>query len=296
MNPLVECVPNFSEGRNRDKIEKIVNPFRSRAGVKLLDYTADSDHNRMVITAIGKPEAMYNAVIEAVGIAVKEIDLRQHKGQHPRIGAADVIPFIPLRDMDLAAADALAKKTAESIARQYDLPVYLYEYSASAEHRRNLASVRKGNFEGLSEKMQLAGWQPDFCTAKPHQTAGATVVGARKPLIAFNINLDSDKLEIAQAIARNIRFSNGGLPAVKALGLKLETQNCVQVSVNLTDYTQTSIYQVVETIRTEAAKYGVNIKGSELIGLLPLQALTDTAAAYLGLQNFSVSQVLETHL
>ncbi|GHT69933.1 glutamate formiminotransferase [Bacteroidia bacterium] len=296
MNKIVECVPNFSEGRDPEKVERIVNAFRAKENVKLLDYSNDKDHNRLVVTAIGEPDAMKSAVIEAVGIAVKEIDLTGHEGQHPRLGATDVIPFIPIKGMSLEEADALAKDIARILAEKYALPIYLYEKSASAEHRQNLAAIRKGEFEGLVEKMKLPEWKPDFGPAERHPTAGASVVGARMPLIAFNVNLNTDELEIADKIAKKVRSIGGGLRFCKAMGVELKGQNRVQVSMNLTDYTKTAIYQAVEMIRFEAQRYGVTISGSELIGLLPLQAVVDTASYYLGLENFSMKQILETHL
>jgi glutamate formiminotransferase len=250
----------------------------------------------MVVTAIGEPEAMKAAVIEAVGIAVREIDLTRHEGQHPRIGAADVIPFIPLKGMSLEEADVLAKDTARILAGKYALPVYLYEKSASAEYRRNLAAVRKGEFEGLAGKLKHPEWKPDFGPDERHPTAGASVVGARMPLIAFNVNLNTDKLEIADMIAKRVRFTGGGLRFCKAIGVELQDKKKVQVSMNLTDYTQTAIYRAVEMIRFEAQRYGVAISGSELIGLLPLQAVVDTASYYLGLENLSVKQILEMQL
>jgi glutamate formiminotransferase len=295
MNQTVECIPNFSEGRNLEKVERIAGAFRAKENVKLLDYSSDKDHNRMVITAIGEPEAIKRAVIEAVGIAVHEIDLTKHTGQHPRIGAVDVIPFVPLKNMTLEEADALAKEVGRIIAGQYALPVYLYEQSASAEHRRNLATIRKGEFEGLTEKMKLPEWKPDFGPARPHPTAGAVVTGTRRPLIAFNVNLNTADLKIAQEIARKVRFTGGGLRHCKALGMNLQSRNIVQVSMNLTDYTQTAIYQAVEMVRSEARRYGVSIVGCELVGLVPLQAIVDTTAYYLGLEEFSVKQVLENH-
>ncbi|GHT02689.1 glutamate formiminotransferase [Bacteroidia bacterium] len=293
MKKIVECVPNFSEGRDLAKVEHIVSAFRGKADVKLLDYSSDRDHNRMVVTAVGEPQTLQAAVVEAVGIAVQEIDLTRHHGEHPRMGAADVIPFIPLHDMTLDEADALAKSTGKLLADNYDLPVYLYEKSASADHRSNLAEVRKGEFEGLPAKMQLPEWQPDFGPAHRHPTAGAAIVGARMPLIAFNVNLNTADLTIAKAIAKKIRFSDGGLPCVKAKGFFLNATNQAQVSMNLTDYTQTGIYQVVEAIRAEANSYGVAIANCELIGLMPLQAMTDTFAQYLGLANFGEKQVLK---
>ncbi|MDR3339905.1 MAG: glutamate formimidoyltransferase [Candidatus Symbiothrix sp.] len=296
MNKIIECVPNFSEGRDLKKVERIVDAFRAKENIKLLDYSNDTDHNRMVVTAIGEPTAMKAAIIEAVGIAVKEIDLTRHTGQHPRMGAVDVIPFIPIKGLDIKEADTLAKETAQAIAGQYALPVFLYEKSASAEHRQNLAAVRKGEFEGLTEKMKSPEWQPDFGPGERHSTAGAVAVGARMPLIAFNVNLHTNDLAIADTIAKKVRFIGGGLRFCKAMGVELKEQNRVQVSMNLTDFTKTAIYQAVEMIRFEAQRYGVTIAGCELIGLIPLQAVVDTASYYLGLENFSMKQILESHL
>jgi len=295
MNKIIECVPNFSEGRDLEKVERIVNVFRAKQDIKLLDYSNDKNHNRMVVTAIGTPEAMKKTIIEAVGVAIKEIDLTQHTGQHPRMGAADVIPFIPIKEISLEEADIFAKEVGKSLAEKYQLPIYLYEKSASAAHRQNLANVRKGEFEGLTEKMKSQEWKPDFGPEERHPTAGAAIVGARMPLIAFNVNLHTTDLEIADKIAKKIRFIGGGLRFCKAIAIDLKDQNKVQVSMNLTDYTKTSIYQVVEMIRFEAQRYGVSIAGSELIGLLPLEAVVDTAAYYLGLENFSTKQILETY-
>ena len=293
---IVECVPNFSEGRDLGKIERIVNVFRAKENVKLLDYSNDKDHNRMVVTITGEPEAVKNSIIEAVGVAIETIDLTKHKGQHPRIGAADVIPFIPIKNMTVEEADALAKETGNTLAEKYGLPVYFYEKSASAEHRQNLAAIRKGEFEGLVEKMKLPEWKPDCGPEERHPTAGATVVGARMPLIAFNVNLNTAHFEIADKIAKKIRFTGGGLRYCKAMGVDLKEQGLMQVSMNLTDYTKTSVYQAVEMIRFEAQRYGVSIAGCELIGLIPLQALVDTASYYLRLEGFSVERILETHL
>ncbi|MCL2649878.1 MAG: glutamate formimidoyltransferase [Candidatus Azobacteroides sp.] len=296
MDKIVECVPNFSEGRDLDKIEQIVNVFRRKEGVKLLDYSNDKDHNRMVVTVIGEPEKLKNVILEAIGVAVKIIDLTQHKGEHPRMGAVDVVPFIPVKNMSMEEAVALSREVAQMASERYRLPVYLYEKSATAPHRENLALVRKGGFEGLTDKMKLPEWQPDFGPAVPHPTAGAVAVGARMFLIAYNINLNTHDLEIARNIAKKIRFSGGGLRFCKAMGVELKERNMVQVSMNLTDYTRTPIYQVFEMVRFEAQRYGVTIVGSELIGLMPLEALVDTAAYYLGLEHFSIHSVLESHL
>lgn len=295
-NKIVECVPNFSEGRDLEKVEKIANAFRAKEGVKLLDYSTDKDHNRMVVTVVGEPEALKKAVIEAIGIAINIIDLNHHKGQHPRMGAVDVVPFIPIRNVSMEETINLSKEVSKEVSDKYNLPVYLYEKAASAPHRENLATIRKGEFEGLKDKMQLAEWKPDFGHAQPHPTAGATVIGARMPLVAYNVNLNTDKLEIADAIAKKVRFLGGGLRFCKAMGVELTDRGIVQVSMNLTDFTKTAIYRAHELVRIEANRYGVTIVGAEIIGLVPMDALIDTAAYYLGLEGFSTKQVLETHL
>ncbi len=296
MNKIIECVPNFSEGRDLSKVEKIVDSFRGKEGVKLLDYSSDKDHNRMVVTVVGEPLAVKEAVLEAIGTAVSIINLAQHEGQHPRMGAVDVVPFIPVKNVTIEEAITLSKDVAQEVASRYDLPVFLYEKSATAPHRENLASVRKGEFEGLADKMNLPDWQSDFGPKSPHPTAGAVAIGARAFLIAYNVNLNTTNFEIADKIAKKVRFLGGGLRFCKAMGVDLKEKNMVQVSMNLTDYTKTSIYQAVEMIRFEAARYGVTIAGSELIGLVPMGALVDTAAYYLGLDDFSIQQVLESHL
>lgn len=296
MNKLIECVPNFSEGRDLEKIEQIVQAFRAKEGVKLLDYSSDRDHNRMVITAIGEPEPLKKAMIEAIGVATRLIDLTKHRGEHPRLGATDVVPFIPIRNTSMEEAVTLAKEVAAEAAELYGIPMFLYEKAASAPYRENLAVVRKGEFEGLSEKMKHPEWQPDFGPSVPHPTAGGTVIGARMPLIAYNVNLNTDRLDIADAIAKKVRYIGGGLRYCKAMGVKLKERKIAQVSMNLTDYTHTSIYRAHELVRMEAKRYGISIMGGEVIGLVPLAALVDTAAYYLGLENFSVQQVLETHL
>jgi len=296
MDKIVECVPNFSEGRDLGKIDRIADVFRAKENVKLLDYSADKDHNRMVVTVIGEPEAVKKCMIEAVGVAIETIDLTKHNGGHPRLGAVDVIPFIPIKNMTIDEADALAKELGKTVAEKYGLPVYFYEKSASAEHRQNLAAIRKDGFEGLTEKMKLPEWKPDLGPEKRHPTAGAVVVGARTPLIAFNVNLNTTNFEIADAIAKKVRFIGGGLPFCKAMGVDLKERGLMQVSMNLTDYTKTSIHEAVETIRSEAHRYGVSIAGCELIGLVPLQAVADTVSYYLGLENFSTKQILESHL
>ena len=295
-NRIMECVPNFSEGRDLGKIEKIIEPFRARQGVKLLDYSNDEDHNRLVVTVVGEPEALKAALLEAVGQAVALIDLNQHSGQHPRMGAVDVIPFIPIKGCTMDEAIALSKEVGEQIATLYQVPVFLYEKSATAPHRENLAAVRKGEFEGMAEKIKLAEWQPDFVPAERHPTAGTVAVGARMPLVAYNVNLGTADLNIASDIARKIRFIGGGLRYCKAMGVELKERGIVQVSINMTDYTRTALYRAFELVKIEARRYGVAVVGSEIIGLVPMEALIDTASFYLGLENFSMNQVLEARI
>ena len=296
MSKIIECVPNFSEGRDKKKIEKLADVFRGKWGVKLLDYSGDSDHNRSVITVVGEPETLKNAVIEVIGKAVELIDLRKQSGQHPRMGAVDVVPFIPIKNVSMAEAVAISKEVAKEVGERYGVPTFLYEASASAPHRVNLANVRKGEFEGLLEKMKLPEWKADYGPSSPHPTAGAIAIGARRPLIAYNINLSTNNIEIAYAIAKKVRHSGGGLRYCKAMGVELKERNTAQVSMNLTNYTITSIYQVHEMVRMEAQRYGVNIIGSEIIGLVPMAALAESAAYYLGIENFSIKQVLENKL
>lgn len=295
-NRIMECVPNFSEGRDLGKIEKIIEPFRARQGVKLLDYSNDEDHNRLVVTVVGEPEALKAALLEAVGQAVALIDLNRHSGQHPRMGAVDVIPFILIKGCTMDEAIALSKEVGEQIATLYQVPVFLYEKSATAPHRENLAAVRKGEFEGMAEKIKLAEWQPDFGPAERHPTAGTVAVGARMPLVAYNVNLGTADLNIASDIARKIRFIGGGLRYCKAMGVELKERGIVQVSINMTDYTRTALYRAFELVKIEARRYGVAVVGSEIIGLVPMEALIDTASFYLGLENFSMNQVLEARI
>lgn len=296
MAKLFECIPNFSEGRDQEKIEKIVEPFRQTKGVKLLDYSADKDHNRLVVTLLGGPEELKQSMHTAIGVAVDVIDMNEHQGEHPRMGAVDVVPFTPVKNVEMEDAVKLANEVAKNAADAYDLPIYLYEEAATTEQRKNLADIRRGEYEGFVEKIKKPEWKPDYGPQKLHPTAGATVVGARMPLVAFNINLDTDNLEIANKIARNVRHSGGGLRFVKAIGVELNERDIVQVSMNMTDYTKTSLYQSFEMVKYEAKRYGVNIIGSELIGLLPAKALFDVAEYYLGLEDFKEQQVMENRL
>lgn len=296
VNRILECVPNFSEGRDLKKIEKIVEPFRGKDEVKLLDYQRDENHNRLVVTVVGSPEPLKKAVVEAMGAAIDLIDMRKHQGQHPRMGAIDVVPFIPLKNLDMNEAVALSTAVAEAASKIYKLPVFLYEESATRPQRRNLATIRKGQFEGMAEKLKDPAWQPDFGPAEIHPSAGVTAVGARMPLVAYNVNLGTNQLEIADAIAKKVRHISGGLRYCKGIGIELKDRGLVQVSMNMTDYTRTALYRVFELIRLEAQRYGVNVVGSEIVGLVPMAALIDTAAYYLGLEDFSPEQVLETRI
>ncbi len=296
MNQILECVPNFSEGRDLAKVEKICDCFRGKEGVRLLDYSSDYDHNRSVVTVIGEPEALRDAMVEAIGKAVELIDMTKHEGQHPRMGCVDVVPFIPIKGTTAEDADRIAKETAKLASEKFGQPFFLYEKSASAPHRENLAEVRKGQFEGMAEKMKNPMWKPDFGPETIHPTGGVTAIGARMPLIAYNINLDTPNLEIAQNIANTIRHVRGGFRYCKAMGVRLEDRNIAQVSMNLTDFTHTAVYRVFETVKMEAKRYGVNVLGSEIVGLIPQQALVDCAAYYLQIENFDDKQVLENNL
>jgi glutamate formiminotransferase len=296
MNQIVQCVPNFSEGRDLKKIEKIVEPFRGKDGVKLLDYQSDQDHNRAVVTVVGAPGPLKEAIIEAMGVAIDIIDMRQHQGQHPRMGAIDVVPFIPVKKVTPQEAVEISKDVAAKVADRYNLPIFLYENSATRPERQNLATIRKGQFEGMAEKIQQPEWKPDFGPAEIHPSAGVTAIGARMPLVAYNVNLDTENFEIADRIAKQVRHLSGGLRYCKGIGIELKDRGIVQVSMNMTDYTKTALYRVFELIKIEARRYGVKVVGSEIIGLVPMEALIDTAAYYLGLEDFSMEQVLEVRM
>lgn len=292
----LECVPNFSEGRDLKIIENIVDVFRGRKGIKLLDYSADPDHNRCVVTVIGQPEPIKNAMVEAVGKALELIDMTRHEGKHPRMGCVDVIPFIPVRNCTIQDADRIAREVAKIASERYGQPFYLYEKSASAPHRVDLSNIRKGEFEGLSEKMKDPRWKPDYGPGTIHPTGGATAIGARMPLICFNVNLDTANTELAHQIALRVRHSGGGLRYVKAMGITLEDRKQTQVTMNLTDYTKTSIYSAFEMIKMEARRYGVRVVGSELVGIVPMKSLLDCAEYYLQIEDFSTDQILESYL
>src|SRR3989441_7231566 len=297
MNRLIECVPNFSEGRRIEVIDAIVNALLSAPHVYLLGREMDADHNRAVITIVGPPESMADAVVRAVEVAVERIDLTKHVGEHPRIGATDVIPFVPIRGVSLAECVEIAKKTGREIADRYKVPVSLYEAAATRPERTNLENIRRGQFEGLRGEIESnPERRPDFGEPRIHPTAGATVVGARKPLIAYNVNLNTDNVDIAKQIAKRVRFSNGGFRYVKAMGVFLSDRNQAQVSMNLTDYESTPIELVFETVRREAERYGVNVASSEIVGLIPQKALDQTSVFYLRVENFRPEMILENRL
>ncbi|MCQ1528221.1 glutamate formimidoyltransferase [Lutispora saccharofermentans] len=293
---LIECVPNFSEGRDKGKIEKIMDSFRGKNGVKLLDYSADESHNRLVVTIVGEMEPVKNAVIEAMGTAASIIDMTKHTGEHPRMGATDVIPFIPVRNVSMTEVIEFSKEVAKEAAERYNIPIFLYEKSATSPERENLATVRKGQFEGMAEKLQQPEWKPDFGSDKVHPTAGVTAIGARMPLVAFNVNLSTNNKEIAAQIAKNIRHLNGGLRFCKAIAIDLSDKGIAQVSMNMTDYTKTALYRAYELIKIEARRFGIHPIGSEIVGTIPMEALIDTAVYYLGVENFTMNQILETRL
>lgn len=293
---ILECVPNFSEGRDEEKVEKIVAQVQRTPGVKLLDYFSDPDHNRTVVTFIGKPEAVKQAALQSSLKALELIDMRTHSGGHPRIGAVDVIPFVPIRELDMNEAVRIAHQFGREFGERGEVPVYFYGEAASDPRRKKLADVRKGEYEGLREKLSMPGWEPDAGTRTFNPRSGATVVGARFPLIAFNVNLRTRNLDLAKRVARKIRESSGGIPSVQALGLELKEKGMVQVSMNLTNYRQASIPKVVEFIRAEIAGTGVEIAETELVGLMPLEALEDVVREYLKMPEFSSEKIIETHL
>jgi glutamate formiminotransferase len=296
MQQLVECIPNFSEGRRDDVIEAVAGEVRAVQGVRLLDVSSNTDHNRTVLTFVGIPEQVAEAAFRATAKAVELIDMNQHKGEHPRIGAMDVVPFVPVSGMTMDDAVALAQQVGKRIADQLLVPVYLYANAAATPARKRLPDVRQGQYEGLKEAIVQPERRPDFGEPRLHPTAGATAVGARPPLIAFNVNLGTNNLQIAKTIGKAMRESSGGLMNVQAMGVDLAEQGIVQVSMNLLDYTRTPIHRAYEMVRSEASRYGVPVVGCEIIGLVPLDALLGAADFYLRLTGFTRSQVLEARL
>lgn len=297
MAQIVEFIPNFSEGRRSEIINALVDEAKSVPGVILLDHSSDASHNRSVFTLVGDPAGIEEAAFKLVKLASEKIDMREHKGEHPRMGATDVIPFVPIQDISIEECVELSKRVAERIWKELEIPSFLYEYSASTPDRQNLAKVRKGQFEGMPEKLLQEEWAPDYGERHIHPTAGISAVGARPPLVAFNVNLGTSDINIANAIAKTIRGSSGGFKYCKAIGVMLEERNIAQVSMNMVNYDGTPLYRVFEAIRAEAARWGVSIIGSEIIGLTPAKALIDCADYYLKIENFDYKkQVLENHL
>lgn len=296
MAKLIECVPNFSEGINKDKIESIIDEIRKTDGVKLLDYSSDTDHNRTVVTFIGNPEGVKSAAFNLAKKASELIDMTVHKGGHPRMGATDVVPFIPVADVTMEECIEVAREVGKKIGEELNIPVYLYESAATKPERINLADVRKGQYEGFFEKMKDEQWKPDFGPGEMNDKSGATAVGARAPLVAFNVNLGTSEFEIADKIAKTVRYLGGGLRFVKAMGVRLEERKIVQVSMNLTNYEKTAVYRAYEMIKMEAQRYGVPVIGSEVIGLVPMKSLIDCAEYYLQIEHFSMDQILEKRI
>ncbi|MGI1690179.1 glutamate formimidoyltransferase [Thermoanaerobacter uzonensis] len=296
MDQIIECVPNFSEGRDQEKIAQLVKEVVSTEGVKLLDYSSDKDHNRTVITFCGDAKGVKEAAFKLIKKASEIIDMRYHKGEHPRIGATDVVPFIPVKNATMEECVQIAREVGERVGRELNIPVYLYEEAATTLERKNLENIRRGEYEGFFEKIKQPEWKPDFGPQEMNPKSGATVIGARNFLIAYNVNLATDNIDIANKIAKAIRFSSGGYRYVKAMGVELKERGIVQVSMNLTDFNKTPIYRVFETIKAEALRYGVNVIGSEIIGLVPAKALFDVADFYLRIENFSENMVLENRI
>ena len=293
---LVECVPNVSEGRRADVVESMARAIRAVNGVSLLDSSSDPSHNRSVFTLVGEASSLEAAILALFDRAVADLDLRTHRGEHPRIGVVDVVPFVPLEAATMADCVALARRVGAAVADRFRVPVYLYGEAAEDPARTRLEDVRRGGFEGLSAKMASQGWAPDFGPAVPHPSAGASAVGARMPLVAFNVNLDTNRLDVAKAIAAAIRESGGGLPFVKALGLRLEPRGIVQVSMNLTNYEATPIQRVFDAVQREARRHGVNVLESEIVGLVPSAALGGASAHDLRLTGSTWDKVLENKL
>ena len=293
---MIECVPNISAGRDPEVVSSIAGAVRAAPGVRLLDVSSDSAHNRSVLTFVADEAGIREGVRALFDAAIPRIDLTRHSGEHPRMGAVDVVPIIPIRGATLEQCVALSREIGAEIAERHRVPVYLYEDSATSERRRNLAEIRKGQFEGFGEKMKTPEWRADFGPDAPHPTAGVVAVGARAPLIAYNINLATRDLSVADRIAKAIRHMGGGFRYVKALPVELADRGLVQVSINMTNYRKTPLHRVFECVRSEAERHGVPIVGSEIVGLCPTEALLQAAEHYLRLERFSAEQALELRL
>lgn len=291
----VMCIPNYSEGRDEEKINKIVDCFKNVENVKLVDYQPDKDHNRLVVEVIGEPEAIITSVLKSVEVAKEVIDMTKHEGAHPRMGAVDVIPFVPVTECTTEECVEYANRIGKAIG-EMGIPVYLYEDAATSPDRKNLAKVRKGQYEGFFEKIKQPEWKPDFGPQEMNAKSGATAVAARFHLIAFNVNLNTNDVEIASAIAKKVRHIGGGLRYAKCIGLALEEKNQTQVSMNLVNFEKTAIYQALEMVKSEARRYGVTVVNTELIGMIPLQALIDSAMYYMQIEKLDQQQVIETLL
>jgi glutamate formiminotransferase len=291
---IIECVPNISEGVRTDVVATIVDALRGVPGLRVLDVQSDPTHNRSVLTLAGDAASLRVAIPLLVARTIEAVDLRAHKGEHPRMGAVDVVPFIPIESVTMADCVALAREVGQEVATRSDVPVFLYEEAAASPSRRNLEDIRR--VEGLAAKMATPEWRPDYGPSQPHPSGGATVIGARMPLIAYNINLATDRLDVAKKIATAVRMSSGGLRFVKAMGLALDDRQIVQVSMNLTNFEKTPVFRVFELVKREAARFGVMVLESEIVGLVPQAALLRAAEYYLQLEGFSADQVLENKL
>jgi len=293
---LIECVPNFSEGRRDEVIEAIVEPFRKRKGCALFDYRADKDHNRLVVSLGGEPDSVQEAILEAAKVAISTIDLVQHQGSHPRIGAVDVIPFVPLQNITMEECVDLAHRFGQRYYKETRVPVYFYEEAALKPERKRLEVIRKGQYEALKREIVNPERHPDVGEPTLHPSAGATVIGARKFLIAFNVNLGTDDVNVAREIAKVVRSSSGGLRHVKCIGLPLKERGLVQVSTNIVDYEENTLYRVLELIRMEAKRWNVSVKETEIYGMIPAAAIVDSMSYYLQTSGFDPSQVIELRL
>ena len=296
MKKIIESVPNFSEGRREEVVLEIVKQAEETNNVWVFDWSMDKDHNRSVVTIVGDPDAVAEAAFKMAKKASELIDLRHHTGAHPRMGAVDVIPFVPIKNSSMEECVEISKKVGKRIGEELSIPVYLYEKSATSPERANLSNIRKGQFEGFFEKIKSPQWAPDFGPNTVHPSAGVVAVGAREYLIAFNVNLRTTDVEIANKIAKAVRYSSGGYRFVKAMGVALREKGMVQVSMNMTNYKKTPLFRVFETIKREAQRYGVEVAGSEIIGMIPMDTLVKTMNFYLGIDDFTDERVIENRL
>ncbi|WP_448536527.1 glutamate formimidoyltransferase [Pseudothermotoga sp.] len=293
---IVESAPNFSEGRNEEIVRQIIAQAEGVQDVWILDWSMDIDHNRSVVTLVGSPEPLLEVLFRMTKKAMELIDMRTHKGEHPRMGATDVIPLVPVMNITMEECVELSKRLGERIGQELNIPVFLYERSATAPHRENLADIRKGEFEGFFEKIKDPRWKPDFGPEEVHPTAGVTAVGAREYLIAFNVNLGTTRIEIAEKIAKAVRHISGGYRYVKAIAVDLKEKGMVQVSMNMTNYKKSPLFRVFETIKREAERYGVPVVGTEIIGMVPMQAMLEVAQFYLQLDDFDMNRIIESKI